>query len=59
MVEVIEKNKKRQKTDKYDPQGGLTNLNFYEGIADEEEPRVGGQQLVIKFRDNEEKEVGV
>lgn len=43
MVEVIEKNKKRQKTDKYDPQGGLTNLNFYEGIADEEEPRVGGQ----------------
>jgi hypothetical protein len=48
MVELLENiSKKRQKTDKFDPQGGLTNLNYHPDILDVIEPKIGGQQLVI------------
>lgn len=60
MVELLENvAKKRQKTDKFDPQGGLTNLNYHPDILDVIEPRIGGQQLVIQFKDNDDNEVGV
>ena len=32
MVEALESTSKRQKTDKYDPMSGLTNVNYCEEI---------------------------
>lgn len=60
MVDLLEGNsKKRQKTDRFDPQGGLTNLNYHPGILDLDEPKIGGHQLVIQFKDNDGNQVGV
>jgi predicted metal-dependent peptidase len=61
MVEAFEtQTTKRQKKQKLDILAGLTNVNYTQEIVNAKDAdRVGGQQVVIQFRDNEEQEVGV
>ena len=58
MVEVTEQSKKRRKLD--NAFEGLTNLNYTAEVLNEpDEPKVGGTQVIIQFKDDDGEEVGV
>ena len=59
MVETLEKSSlKRRKLDQ--AFSGLTNINYTAEILNEpEEPRLGGTQVIIQFKDDKDELVGV